>query len=442
MLLASTVLFPVVRKLLPGQPSYLEVGSSAIVGILLLSNRAAILRIKSILLYALGLYVLFELIYAVRSLTADWRIGAAAVASRILPTLACLLGAVYSASGAWQEVSEKFSRLLVLLTFPAVLAALATGTSDILPVFLQPNKAMFELGRDQRSGVAAFAGPFSTQAVAAFSFLAVLAMLCGGWGALILSKRGRLDQPGLRRGLFIIVCLAIIYATTRRGALYAGLLVAMVAVIQVRLSIGKKVLVLLASVGLMAVLYLTREVGIRQDRDTVDRVTLMTSDIGLARRFTDIVFPIYTYWAQNYPWGSYLGALGPEGVAFNGALAELSMSRQPVEIGLALIQAEKGYVGLVLFLTLYGWLLVHTWRGIRRGIISPSEGVFCLVFLSSFLAKECTVMTAPYLHNLAFHLILGAGLGVASNTRISGNPALERPSIQQSSRRRSQPLIT
>jgi hypothetical protein len=307
--------------------------------------------------------------------------------------------------------SRSISSLVRWAVFIQLPIALVVGFfgNDAVPIVFRPNLGMLELGRDTIVGVPAFAGVFSTQAVASWSFLAFQAIL----SYRILAQAETIKISRWRFGpdfIAMLSCLVIIYFTTRRGALIVSVVLLLGILTIAKLRAWERALGALLAIALPAFAALSSRIERFASAEVENRAEQVLN-LEFTTRITDIFLPLVRDWVDAAPFGSYLGAVGPEGMAFKTATALNTIEVAPVEVGAALIVAETGIMGLFLSCSFIGILLARIMPLLRLRMGEYAGPVlFCFGIFTMFLVKEGSALTTPNVHHMTFYFFLGYGV--------------------------------
>ncbi|MBN1946995.1 MAG: oligosaccharide repeat unit polymerase [Bradymonadales bacterium] len=400
--LLSPALFSIVRKLLPGQPVYLEVGSSVVVlavaVMLLLFYRAP--RLPVYLRTPLLLWAALHILYAVFSIGVDYRVGLTASMVRIVPILMVPIAYKSLKSiNSLSRLSAVLGILAVLLLPAAVLVAL--GGPEVVPQFLRPIERFIEIGREHRSGIPTVSAIFSTNAVLSMSAMA-LYYLSNMSLSLDEQMGGRKHNRWL---VFLFSSVALVFLSVRRGAFYMCVVGLFYYLVRVRRTSAKTrvQLILVIIVLAVGVSYLDTR-GHIIGKETRGEFVL---NLDLRNRVEDVFFGSFSHWLTHKPLGSYLGYGGPERVAFIGEREDRSVR---IEVGAAQLAVEMGAIGAFGFLILIGTLVFRIHRRARNtrfhGAVSMLLA-FQVAFSFLYYTKEASAMNGVSMAQLLFWASFG-----------------------------------
>jgi hypothetical protein len=407
--LAACLLAPagaaVLRKVVPGQPTYLEIGGIIAVlggGVWVVLRRK---RLPHWVLIPLLVWAYFQLVYAAFAVSVDWRVAAAATLTRIAPML--MAGIAFASLRNGEDFRRAVFWLgsLAVAMVPIALMIVAFGDS-ILPFWLRPILALEELSRNERKGILAVSGVFTTQSVMAMSMLAVVFLALAA-AALAEAE----DRPPGQWWVFATSATALVFLSTRRGAFLAAVL-GIGAYVLTREKVPTKLV--LGGTAAVAGGILVERLGSLGTRWGISRGDLLLDALDLS---TQIPFRLYQVfgrlfiaWVLEAPFGTYLGFAGPEGDALvgRGRLADYIVS--VFEVGGAQLLAEMGILGAILMPVIVAILI---WQ-IRRQTV----GLKCrravdlllfyeILFFALYYLKEESVMTGVSMGQLTFWAVPG-----------------------------------
>ncbi len=417
--LAATLLAPagagLLRKLAPGQPAVLEpagVGMVVLATLWLITQRRLLPRwIRAPLLF----WALFQLVYAAAAMAVDWKIGVTAGMIRIGPMLMAPIA--YAAIRHSNDLREttKWVAGLALVLLPVGIAVALFGY-DAVPYFLQPIEAMIELGRTNRSGVPGVAAVFSTFHVLGLSMMAVFFL------ALANVAQAEADNRSPRLWwLLAVSALALVYLSTRRGAFLAAALGLLVYFLQ-RRAISKKVLlggglVLLLVVALEAYGFVADQGRLTTSRSALFLEAFSIAEIGL--RMAGVFLPLIWRWIRLTPFGTFLGAAGPEGSAMGWDILD-RFSTDLVEVGAAQLVVEMGWAGALLMppvVIRLMWSIYSRSKGLRCHRAVTLLAVYQGAFFGLYYLKEMNAMTGVSMAQLMFWAVPGIGAALIERER-------------------------
>ena len=392
------------RKLIPGQPAFMEVAGS---GVVFVAGIWALLQKRQLPLYLsapLIIWVCFEVLYVIPSVAYDWRVGAAAAWTRIVPMLMATIA--YATIRNWQDIERASLAVCTLapLHLPVVIIGALFG-NKLRPVWLQPIVTFRELGLEVwRGQFWVSSGVFATptdlsQSALAISFLALAAIV----GA---EKRA---QSSWKWWAAVAAAGVIIYLTARRTLLLwfvvglAGYFIG-----RRRLSLGS-----LAALGLMLAVGLwagvrTPTLGQQFQSRTDSLKELSVPEF--QSRLVDVFLKETLYWIDLSPFGNFLGYAGPEARALDLPRKQGIWRSAGVEVGGAYLVSETGIVGLMLMPLIIGILLVQVYRR-ARGLPCQRQVALLTLFQISvfahFLLKTGQMFAATSIIHLLFWAVPG-----------------------------------
>jgi hypothetical protein len=395
-----------VRKLMPGQPSALEiagVGAVLVAALWLYFHRR---RLPGWILVPLLVWGYFQLVYAALAMAQHWMVGALATLTRIVPIL--MAGIAYAAvrnNEEYRRVAYWLGVLAVAL-LPVGLMVAVFG-NHVLPFFLQPIEALMRLGAAGRSGVPGVAGVFSTHNVLSMSMMAVVYACLAA--AALTDAEGR--NPS-RWWMLATAALALVFLSTRRGAFLAALVGFGVYGIG-RHRIPTK-LVVAGIVAVAAAILIDQAAALANRWSGVSRAELLLDvlDIGHQIQFRLGLFAfVFFRWLTAEPFGTFLGFAGPEGRALS-LRNELFAGYESgvVEFGGAQLLLETGIIGALLMPTIVGILIWQVRRRSEGLRVRPAINLlvtYQLVFFALYYLKELTAMTSVTMAQLFFWAVPG-----------------------------------
>lgn len=407
----SPLIFAIIRKIVPGQPVFLEVSGAVVVAVAaLLIIYSGTVNFPSYLGNPLLFWVCLQVMYAVFSVFTDIRVGLAAIMTRVVP-----IAMAYISYGAIRDRMDllRFSKVvcaMAIILFPLGVAG-AIFDNEILPIWLRPIEKAFEEGQDIRLGVQVVSTIFSTGAVLSMSSLAIFYLSLAN---IVYAKQYSLKHKAIWF-LSLVASLLLIYVSTRRGALLAALFgIAYYLIVINKFSVKRNLITLLLIcinfIGILAIDYYT----INERVSNESRMSLVVDSWVLMRRINEIFFGIFLRWLHETPFGTFLGFGGPEGPAFGvdpGA---------SIEVGAAQLAAEMGFIGAVLFPIILVIIGYRLYRKSRRLPVNKTIVILLLFQLTYFVlyyTKELSNMTGVTIGQLFFWGAFGVSGALIRNEK-------------------------
>ena len=397
--LLAPVAFSTVRKLVPGQPSFLEIGGVFAVagaGVWLLTRRRMPPQWVTV---PLLVWAYFQLVYAALAMQVDWRVGVLSTMTRIMPLL--MAAVAYAGIRTLKDFDRigRWATGVIIVMLPIALLAALFG-NEALPEWLRPIEALG--GKTVRGGFPAVAGIFSTQHVMGLSLLAIFFLALSN-AAIAESVR----RPSTRWLAAAAGALLLVYLSTRRAALMAAF-VGLVVFVATR---RRAAAVIIAVVGLVGVAVLLDQYGSSAEWATggFDRRTQLILAWDMRERLVGIFGRLFWLWLQEMPMGTFLGFAGPETTALVGKRL-YARTFTSVEVGGAQLLAETGLIGALLLpvvvVVLAGQAFIRS-RGLRCHRAITMLVLFQATFFGIYYLKELTAMTGGSLAHLFFWAVPG-----------------------------------
>jgi hypothetical protein len=408
--LAAPLLFAIARKLTPGQPVYWDalgcVVFSVVGAVSLYYSRHTV---NSTISCVIWIWLLFQFLYALPGVVAVPYFPLFAFTIQAGPMLMIYAG--YRGVRCVEDLDRiSFAgSLLAIALLPAGFLVLC-GKSDYLPAVLRANDTLIEQSGDLRAGIPAFAGPFSTQAVASLTFLSIAILI----GASILARTSRNTHwrsPLLWTGF--ASCGALIYVSTRRGALLVYGITTIGMVLSLRHNRVRAIIMLVLIAMLGAIMVRIGDSGSLNTGAEIGNRSELAKELDLGSRFGDVFLAFVRDWIGRSPFGSYLGNYSQAGNWCHTDIYYNSWAY--VEVGAAELVAELGIAGLLLMpfvlLVIYRKIWVMTKGNVNapciRLMLVGAAGLFILYY-----CKEASAFTAGYIHYGLFWCIPGFCLGI------------------------------
>lgn len=401
--LYSPMATSLLRKILPGQPNFIEPASAIVV----LWGAAMVVqdfrKVPTHIAIPFLLWGLMQFFYSGLSVFYAWQVGPIALVTRVVPMLSCLIG--FSVCKQPSDLSKlagfALAVSLVLLPFGA---AVAMFGNSILPDFLRPLRKLSELGLDvSKDQFHAFAGIFSTQ-----THLAYAMFLATTLGLLAI-----LSSPGvIKKRIFwwsgVFASIMLSYLATRRAVFLSTVAVSC----RGFMLFGKKsfIIVPICGMALVAGIYLFDVKSEIVSTRIKSRSEVLFS-VDLKDRLQGLFLGETIRWTNEWPLGTCLGCAGPEAQAFNVQI-------EYVEIGSQLILGEMGIMGLALFLFTVS---VPTLVMLRKAKHDTTKklikviAVYQLLFVLLFLIKAAKIVTQVSSAQIFFWASYGIGAALCVN---------------------------
>jgi hypothetical protein len=351
--LVSPAITVLVRKFVPGQPAYIEV---AAVGVVLAGWRWAFGQDRSLPGWAadpMVLWMLFQILYAMLSVFEDWRVGALAVVTRVVPMAMAFIA--FTAIREWDDLERVSSWVcsLALLLLPVGIIVAFFG-NEVLPFWLQPLEKM-PIGGRLRGGIPPVSAIFNTYGALATAMLAVFFL------ALANVALAEIRQKNTARWwLTAAAAFLLVYLSTRRGAFIGGL-VGIIGFTLDRRKFSKWQALILLSIIVLIILVDAYGLVSSSSYDVRSEAAL---DWDFSKRINEIFAKFFRLWIDLAPLGNYLGFAGSE--ARNIGSVGYSRVYSVVEVGGAQLVAEVGILGAVFLPVTVAILIVGLYRRARR----------------------------------------------------------------------------
>lgn len=384
--LAICLLAPVaagfVRKLVPGQPSFVRVagvGAVAIVFLIFVSRPKPPNWVR----IPVNIWFVFCAIYLVPAFLYSATMGLAVLMIYLLPL--GLIGIAYSSIRCEDSIvglAKVFGWLGALLLPLAILVSIAGN--EILPIWLQASGESIELGLDQSKGL--FPAPsllLSTPTELAYTMLPAVYLILSA----IESKRLKGEDARLL-WVLAIACGMLLYLCGRRMVTLVALLGFCLVLLRGRTGSSKKLF--FGAVFTVGLVFLVDQWAIVDQRLISHRSDVLY-ELDIQTRITEIFLGITLRWIELCPFGHFLGYSGPLSAAFH-----VDLEYPFVEVGAATLVADMGILGLVLFILVVVWLMVNIWNRVGALVLRPVVLpllTFMVVSTVLFLTKNLRVLT-------------------------------------------------
>ncbi len=411
MVLVAPVAAGIVRKFWPAQPPWIEgVPNLLILPALLLPNPGK-RKLPPLIGTPIIALCIFTLVYALAAAAVSPFLGAAVVITRILP-----LGLVWLGYRAVRSSDDLvwLARRLVVVTFASTPAAAWTffQGSEMLPSVFLPIETVLTTGKYWRSGVEMFSGLLTTPWILSHTAFAVAGI------SLAAIRKGSLPSVGRWLSLGYVLSLFLLYMSARRGLFFGALLAtAMGSVLFTRgrrktaFPLGLLIVLLFVLVQLDASSF----VKSRYQSGSFESRGELFRDDPLSGRLDAVFVPLLFYWIDNAPFGSYLGAAGPEG----WSTSPVGRSGESVEVGAAQLVAETGIMGLAVFVLCVVGAWIATLRVAMGAQHDAAHAVgvlfaFAVVLFITYLGKELLSLCNPSMGQYMFWTELGIAASLAA----------------------------
>jgi len=393
---------------MPFQPAAIETAGAFVVLAAAVSCLLGVHRtIPEKLAGPLRILIFVHVIFLLSALLHDWRIGATAVCTRLIPMLMIIVAATCITS--LKDLTKALTPVILaaLGQVPDAIGMLMAGNHSLPSVF-QAIQTLKDLGFDERMSVGAFTGFASTPAGLSTGMTGLLFLLLAT--SLILKNNG-----GKVVLTIASMCLGfMVYLTIRRGMLFlasAGMVAYAVALSR-RLSQQ-----LLVALSALAAIYGVQRIDtvevLTAGSEVKKRSDTLVTALAVEGRFADTLFPIIDYWIREDPFGSFLGNGGLEASAF-GRQKECS-----VEVFAAVWVIEFGIAGAAVCAIA---MLAFLWRvyKLASGVLGPSVArilaLYCFGFFGLSFLKEASAFCQVTLGQLIFWSVPGLVVGLSAES--------------------------
>lgn len=406
------------RKYVPGQPSWVEVLPSLAVIAVYVSLRNPARGAPSWFLGPLKLLVCFQLVYALLGVNENWKVSGIAVFTRLAPMLLVVVAYRAGKDPDCVRTNAKVLAYIVLAQVPGAVLTLL-GQASRLPSAFLPIYSVIESGKASREGVVAYSGLFSTPWLAGTGVLACVYACLQGVQVEVSRLKRQLYWWGAASGLILL------YVSTRRGALVMGAMAFVVPLLAGRRRAVRH-LAMLAVLAILAFYLLSSEAAPTGPGSYQSRMQFI-EDVSATERITDVFLPIVEHWAEDRPWGSYLGCYGPEAVPLLGSWRDRGL--YPIEVGAALLIAETGIFGAALYVALLASIWIGGWlardKKQNRSLAMLLLG-YQLCYFTLFFSKESLALSNVSLGQFMFWITLGLYGSVATGPPLPVNNAVHK----------------
>lgn len=368
---------------------------------------------------------ILQVLYAGLSVFYNWKIGAVAFMTRVVPMLACSI-----AYHSIRKPADLYRLAFWVAPIPLLLLPIgfvcAMFGNSVLPSFLQPLQKLTKVGLDvSKDQFHAFAGIFSTQTHLAYAMFLVL-FLC------FLAILAASERAKRKVYWWSSICASVLltYLSTRRAVFLASLAGtgAFLMLLGRKTLIALPFFVLLLSGG-MYYLEIKSELQSRH----VETRSEALFHVNLRERIERVFIDDSLKWIWKSPVGSCLGCYGPEAQAF-------CFEVDDIEVGSHLILAEMGIPGLFIFL-IATFLPMCILRARSRNAKIKNVITFLLLyqclFVALFLAKAAKIVTQVSMAQIFFWASYGIAAslleyGKDSTLETAKGPVDERADVMPS----------
>lgn len=404
----------VLRKLIPTQPVQIEALPIALVLFLIFFGLVKIGKNRVGMAYGLIVsWIALVSIYAVPAFAVDGMLGTQALLLGAgTPMLGLAFLAFHRPGDSVRLVkAAKLFVFVIALQFPVGLVMLVLG-NDALPAVFRANAIEMLAGKEFRIGQATLAGYFTTAPVNS------IASLCAFGFASALVLRATRPKELLVQIAAALMILGVIWMTARRGALFSGLFIGFVLLaIEIRIHRGRLIFGLFAASPFVMFLLLFIWDRIN-DIIFGDRMVLLTEgQLDLGERMNSVFLKFVYAWIELAPFGNFTGYASGVGKAFD--VRDLSLA---AEVGAAMIVAETGVVGLLLFIIVFICLQFEMIRRVARSRqywCSPLIALHLVLFVLFFF-KENSVLFPGLIGSLCYWSLPGLLAVGTSDPLLSG----------------------
>jgi len=376
--MSSPILFSLLRKFVPGQSAGVEAAANIVVLAVFLYMIPR-LRFPRPLGGALLLLFLFQFAYALPALYESPVFGVSVLVTRFAPMM--LFPIAYSVALSVSDL-KRYGRALQYVSFVLLCGGvyfLLYGRAS-LPFIFQPIQTIFDAGRLTRSGIPVYVGCFATRWIFSWFLLAVFFLFLA-----LASDKNATQRARLIWLVSAASVLFMTYLSTRRAVFY------MCSIGLLYYFIGAKFATWLRVAGLisaLAVLVLVNQFG-PEARGSYDSSVDYVADVDMNSRMDNVFWRHTDHALDHRPWGKFLGSNGPESKVLRGGMDF------PVEVGSAMLIAETGLVGNVLFVCVEVVVFLTIWR---RAAMHPNTvmvrmfGLFVFLYSALFYTKEYSAL--------------------------------------------------
>jgi hypothetical protein len=408
--LLSPLLFSMVRKILPGQPAWVEIPPLICIFFLFIFSLHK-MSFPRLITRPLIVIILIYIIFITFSILVDYRVGLTSFFTRITPIFLVFIFYKYIINiYQIRNISKVFSWISLLL-LPIALLGILHGNSFLYEIF-SPIESVILGGRELRHGYSSISTIFTTPWTMAWSMVGFIGLL--GF-SITTFRHSSYEKLLIHIGL--ISCLILLFLTMRRGALAVGIL-CYVYIYFNNFDIKRILLWLVMSSLFIVVLIFLDFSVVSNKKMSMSEAILRSEDISLYHRFKLIFWNTYMFYMELYPFGSFLGAAGAEGRAFGIDLSDVH--QWAVEVGGAQMVIELGiFPHLLFFASLLSILYIQYYcsrgtpvtKGVRVLLLMQAGMIFMWYF------KSMLVLTNPHFGLFFFWASVGISMAAISNSK-------------------------
>ena len=400
MLLAFCLLAPIaagfIRKLMPGQPSFIRVAGVGAVSLALLLSLSRS-RTPTWVRMPLTVWVVLCVGYLVPTFLHSVSMGLATATLYILPlSLGGIAYATLRSEDSVVSLAKVFGWLAVALLPFALVVTIADDSA--LVWFLRASEAATDLNLNESKGL--FSAPsllLSTPTELAYSMLPGVFLLLSA----IEIKRLKGETT---RGLWLMAVVAgiIVYLCSCRSLIVTALVGFVVVLARGRRQVVRRLL--FGALSLVVVIIAINQMT-TVDQRVLEQRSGIFSQFDLTERIMVVFLGTTARWLEIGPFGHFLGYSGPLSASFN-----IDLEYHVVEVGAASLMADVGLFGLAVFLIVAGWLMINLWREAKSSIFRPVMVpllIFMVFTCGLFLVKAAWILTGASPTHFLFWAIPG-----------------------------------
>ena len=357
--LTSPMIFSIIRKLVPGQPNFIDAASIMIIIFvwgLIFNNRHSFPKWAHT---PLLIWAFIQFMYAIPSIIYDYRIGLSAIGTRILPMLMVPI-AYYTIRNCRDIQLSTLWICYLALPFLFISIYVSIYGNHSLPMILRPSEVIIYLGKDINKGqIYTASAIFATPTQLGYFGLIVLVLVILNATISSFRKTRFMSVNLLMLGVSGIL---LAYLSGRRIFLYLSIIM-----VSLYFVMKKEAIVVL-----IAILTFIAIIEIDNKSVVVGKSIEKRSDIILKSDRQDMTFyetligrfdNVFLHWTrENLSQafiGSFLGSRGREAIA----LGYYKYGEDTgVEVGAAQLAYEMGFIGLLLMPTIVLYLIINLYK--------------------------------------------------------------------------------